>query len=116
LAAFALPDEEAVPKPLFPAGLATFEALPAPLGSLPELLRPCALAGPGGMPFTADVPAPAEPALGVPTELPVPTVGPLAAPVVAPPVETPPVEPPPADDPPLLPDPPPELPPPPPPL
>src|ERR1700709_2274582 len=69
---------EFIPRPLFPDGPATFEAFPAPLGSLPVLLRPAALAGPFGMPFTAAVPAPAAPALGEPTKLPVPTVGPLA--------------------------------------
>ncbi len=100
------------PRPLFPAGLATFEALPAPLGSLAELLRPAALAGPFGIPFTAAVPAPAAPAFGEPTELLVPTVGPLAAPG-APPELAPPALPP-GDDPPALPPPP--APPPPPPL
>src|ERR1700716_2828611 len=99
------------PRPLFPAGLGTLEALPAPLGSLPELLRPAALAGPFGIPFTAEVPAPAEPALGDPTELAVPAVGPLAAPVAPPELALPAL--PPAEEPPALPPP---APPPPPPL
>jgi hypothetical protein len=98
------------PEP-FPDGLASFEAFPAPLGSLPELLSPAALAGPFGMPFTAAVPAPADPALGDPTELPVPTVGPLVAPgappelaaPAVPPADAPPPLPPPAPPPPPLP-------------
>jgi hypothetical protein len=62
------PDELAVPALLVPGGggEATFAELPAPLGSLPELLRPPALAGPDGTPLTPAVPAPAEPALGEP--------------------------------------------------
>ena len=102
-----LPDPllgEFVPRPLFPDGLATFEAFPAPLGSLPELLSPAALAGPFGMPLTAAAPAPAAPAFGEPTELPVPTVGPLAAPgappELAPPADAPLALPPPAPPPP----------------
>jgi hypothetical protein len=83
------------PNPLFPAGLATFAELPAPLGSLPELFRPAAFAGPLGIPLTAAVPAPVEPALGEPTELAVPVVGPLAAPVAPPPADAPPAPPPP---------------------
>jgi hypothetical protein len=76
------PDELAVPTLLVPGagGEATFAELPAPLGSLPELLRPPTLAGPDGTPLTPAVPAPAEPALGEPTALPVPAEGPLAAP------------------------------------
>jgi hypothetical protein len=76
------PDEFAVPALLVPdgGGEATFAGLPAPLGSLPELLRPPALAGPDGTPLTPAVPAPAEPALGEPTALPLPDEGPLAAP------------------------------------
>jgi hypothetical protein len=45
-----------------------------PLGSLTELLTPPTLPGPGGMPLTPVVPAPAEPAFGVPTALPDPAV------------------------------------------
>jgi len=56
------------------------------------------LAGPLGTPLTAAVPAPGAPALGVPTALPLPMLGPLAAPVV----DVPPPEVPPADPPPLL--------------
>jgi len=44
-------------------------ALPNPLGSLTELLRPVPLPGPIGMPFTAAVPAPNDPAGGEPTGL-----------------------------------------------
>jgi len=74
------PDELAVPALLVPGGgAAIFAALPAPLGSLPELLRPPALAGPDGTPLTPAVPAPGEPAFGEPTALPVPVEGPLAA-------------------------------------
>jgi hypothetical protein len=40
-----------------------------PLGSLTELLTPPTLPGPDGMPLTPVVPAPAEPAFGVPTAL-----------------------------------------------
>src|SRR3979409_2678288 len=60
------PDELAVPALLVPGagGAATFAELPAPLGSLPELLRPPAFAGPDGTPLTPAVPAPAPPALG----------------------------------------------------
>jgi hypothetical protein len=76
------PDELAVPALLVPGGggEATFAELPAPLGSLPELLRPPTLAGPDGTPLTPAVPAPAEPAFGEPTALPEPAEGPLAAP------------------------------------
>jgi hypothetical protein len=79
-------DELAVPALLVPGGggEASFAELPAPLGSLPELLRPPALAGPDGTPFTPVVPAPAEPALGEPTGLPLPADGPLAAPPAPP--------------------------------
>src|SRR5256885_16908794 len=81
------PDELAVPALLVPGGggEATFAELPAPLGSLPELLRPPTLAGPDGTPLTPAVPAPAEPAFGEPTALPVPADGPLAAPPALPP-------------------------------
>jgi hypothetical protein len=50
-------------------GGGTLDALPIPLGSLTELLTPPTLPGPAGMPLTPVVPAPAEPALGVPTAL-----------------------------------------------
>jgi hypothetical protein len=50
-------------------GGATLAALPMPLGSLTELLTPPTLPGPDGMPLTPVVPAPAEPAFGVPTAL-----------------------------------------------
>ena len=101
------PDEFAVPTTFVPGDVADFAEFPAPLGSLPVLLRPPTFAGPLGTPLTAGVPAPAEPAFGVPTALLVPVVGPLEAPPVAAPA---PAAPPPADDPP----PPPALPPPPP--
>ena len=71
------PDEFAVPKLFVPGAVGTFAELPAPLGSLPELLSPPALAGPLGTPLTPAVPAPAEPAFGDPTALPVPAEGPL---------------------------------------
>jgi hypothetical protein len=88
------PEELAVPALLVPGGggEATFAELPAPLGSLPELFRPPTLAGPDGTPLTPAVPAPAEPAFGEPTALPVPPDGPLAAP---PPALPPPLAPPP---------------------
>jgi hypothetical protein len=81
------PLEFAVPALLVPGcGCeTTFEELPAPLGSLPELLRPPTLAGPDGTPLTPAVPAPAEPALGEPAALPEPADGPLAAPPALPP-------------------------------
>jgi hypothetical protein len=90
------PDELAVPRLLVPGGggEATFAELPAPLGSLPELLRPPELAGPDGTPLTPAVPAPAEPALGEPAALPLPAVGPLAAPPALPPPVPPPPAPP----------------------
>lgn len=87
------PVEFAVPALLVPGGDTVFEALPAPLGSLSELLRPPTLAGPEGTPLTPAVPAPAAPALGEPTALLLPAVGPLAAP--APPVPLAPPAPPP---------------------
>jgi hypothetical protein len=82
------PDELAVPRLLVPGagGVASFAELPAPLGSLPELLSPPAFAGPDGTPLTPAEPAPAEPALGEPAALPVPVDGPLAAPPALPPV------------------------------
>jgi hypothetical protein len=61
----------------------TFEALPTPLGSLTELLLPPAFPGPAGTPLTPVVPAPAEPAGGVPVGL----LG--VAPAVDPPAEPP---------------------------
>ncbi len=68
------PEELAVPALLVPGvdGEASFDELPAPLGSLPELFRPPALAGPDGTPLTPAVPAPAEPAFGEPAALPLP--------------------------------------------
>jgi hypothetical protein len=62
-------------------GGGTLAALPMPLGSLTELLTPPTLPGPDGMPLTPVVPAPAEPALGVPTALPDPAAVPPDAPV-----------------------------------
>jgi hypothetical protein len=58
-------------------GGATLAALPMPLGSLTELLAPPTLPGPDGMPLTPVVPAPAEPAFGVPTALPDPAGAPV---------------------------------------
>jgi hypothetical protein len=98
------PEELAVPSAFVPGAVGSFDALPAPLGSLSELFSPPALAGPLGTPLTPAVPAPAEPAFGDPAALPEPAVGPLAAP----PAEVPPAEPPPAPPP----EPPPPLPPP----
>ena len=83
------PEELAVPAELVPGAVVIFAEFPAPLGSFAELLRPPTLAGPLGTPLIELVPAPAEPALGVPVADPVPAEGPLAAP-------------PPADPPPLL--------------
>jgi hypothetical protein len=103
------PDELAVPAAFVPGADGTFAALPTPLGSFTELFSPPALAGPLGTPLMPAVPAPAEPAFGVPVGLTDPAVGPLAAPVAEAPV-APPADPPPADAPP--PEPPPELPPP----
>src|SRR3979409_2621559 len=62
------PDELAVPALLVPdaGGEFIFAELPAPLGSLPELLRPPTLAGPEGTPLTPAVPAPPQPAFGEP--------------------------------------------------
>src|ERR1700739_842381 len=42
---------------------ANLAALPIPLGSTLTLLRPPMLAGPGGMPLMATLPAPASPAV-----------------------------------------------------
>jgi hypothetical protein len=85
------PDELAVPALLMPGGggAASLDALPAPLGSLPELFSPPAFAGPDGTPLTPDVPAPADPALGEPTALPLPAEGPLAALAAPPPLAAP---------------------------
>lgn len=85
------PDELAVPALLMPGGggAASLDALPAPLGSLPELFSPPAFAGPDGTPLTPDVPAPADPALGEPTVLPLPAEDPLAAPPALPPLAPP---------------------------
>jgi len=57
------PDELAVPALLMPGGggAASLDALPAPLGSLPELFSPPAFAGPDGTPLTPDVPRPPIP-------------------------------------------------------
>src|ERR1700761_1125772 len=60
------PEEFAVPNAFVPGEVGVFAELPAPLGSLPELLRPAAFAGPLGTPLTPAAPAPAEPALGDP--------------------------------------------------
>src|SRR3954447_19850869 len=90
-----VPVEFSVPTLLVPGGKGVFAALPAPLGSLSELLRPPALAGPDGTPLTAALPAPAAPALGEPAAVPVPADGPLAAPPPAPPAPPAPPPPPP---------------------
>src|SRR5438270_4895676 len=74
------PVEFAVPKVLVPGAVGIFTELPAPLGSLAELFSPPTFAGPLGTPLTAAVPAPGAPAFGEPTALPLPTLGPLAAP------------------------------------
>jgi hypothetical protein len=85
-----------VPELLVPGlGAAILDELPAPLGSLSELLRPPALAGPEGTPLTPAEPAPALPALGVPTALGLPADGPLAAPAAPPAPPAPPALPPP---------------------
>src|ERR1700737_1642918 len=85
------PAHFAVPEVLVPGAVGAFAELPAPLGSLPELLSPPALAGPLGTPLTPAVPAPVAPAFGDPTALPVPAVGPLADPPPAPPPPPPPL-------------------------
>ena len=95
------PEAFAVPALLVPEGFGVFDELPAPDGSLSALLRPAALAGPDGTPLMPCDPAPAEPALGVPAALELPTEGPDAAPALAPDA------PPPLAPPPLLPPPPP---------
>jgi hypothetical protein len=69
------PPEFAVPAAV-PSTFRGAPALAAPLGSFNELLRPAGFAGPFGAPLIAELPAPAEPALGavvpglVPTEPP----------------------------------------------
>jgi hypothetical protein len=68
------PEELAVPAAFVPGASGIFAEFPAPLGSLPELFSPPALARPEGTPLTPAVPAPAEPALGEPTALPLPAV------------------------------------------
>src|SRR3954451_17266175 len=83
------PVELAVPNLLVPGASGTFAEFPAPLGSLSELFRPPALAGPDGTPLMPDVPAPADPAFGDPAPLPVPAVAPLAAPPAEPPLAPP---------------------------
>lgn len=95
------PDEFAVPSAFVPGDVADFAEFPAPLGSLPELLRPPTFAGPLGTPLIAVDPAPAEPAFGEPAAVPVPAEGPLEAP--APPADEPPLAPPPPPPPPPLP-------------
>jgi hypothetical protein len=77
------PVELAVPAEFVPGVCGAFAALPAPLGSLRELLVPPALPGPTGTPLTPAVPAPADPADGDPTGLPE---------LAAPPAEDPPPE------------------------
>jgi hypothetical protein len=85
------PDELAVPALLVPGagGAASLDALPAALGSFPELFGSAAFAGPDGTPLTPDVPAPADPAPGEPTPLSLPAEGPLAAPPAPPPLAPP---------------------------
>jgi hypothetical protein len=88
-----LPEPFAVPTVLFAGTSGALAALPAPLGSFPELFNPPTLAGPFGTPLTPAVPAPAAPAFGEPAGLVAPLVGPLAAPVAAePPADAPPPE------------------------
>jgi hypothetical protein len=83
------PEELAVPAELVPGALDAFGALPWPLGSFPELLRPPTLAGPT-TPLTAAVPAPAEPALGAP-DVALPDEAPPADPPLPPPLPPPPL-------------------------
>jgi hypothetical protein len=80
------PEELAVPPEFVPGVLIAFAALPAPLESLPELLRPPTLAGPGAP--SAEL-APAEPTPCAPA-------GDEAAPAAAPLDVVPPPDPPPA--------------------
>jgi hypothetical protein len=78
------PEELAVPAELVPGALdVAFGALPTPLGSLPELLRPPTFAGPY-TPVAAGAPPLADPVLGA-----------LVADPDAPPAEPPPADPPP---------------------
>jgi hypothetical protein len=91
----AAPGFLAVPVVSVPGLVGTLAELPAPLGSLPELFRPPALAGPDGVPLTDWEPAPAAPALGVPAALGLPAEGPLAAPPALAPLAPPPLPPPP---------------------
>jgi hypothetical protein len=86
------PDELAVPAAFVPGVFDALPAFPAPLGSLPELLRPPTLPGPV-TPLTAAVPAPAEPAFGAAPAVPLPE---------APPADPPPADPPPPPPPPPL--------------
>src|ERR1700694_3297535 len=58
------PDEFAVPEVLVPGAVGAFAELPAPLGSLPELLSPPALAGPLRKALTPAVHEPVAPAIG----------------------------------------------------
>ena len=102
------PDELAVPAAFVPGAVGTFAALPAPLGSLPELFNPPTLAEPFGTPLMPAVPAPADPAFGDPAGLTDPAVGPLAAPAAVPPV-APPADAPAEAPPPVPPEPPPPL-------
>ena len=91
------PVELAVPAELVPGGF-ILAALPAPLGSLTELLSPPTFPGPV-TPLTAAVPAPAEPARGA---APVAPDVPLAEALPADPApEEPPLPPPPPPPPPL---------------
>src|SRR6202012_4245883 len=83
------PEELAVPAELVPGVFSAFATLPAPLGSLPELLRPPTLPGPV-TPLTPAVPAPAEPALGAPPDTPPADVPPADPPPAEPPVPPPP--------------------------
>jgi len=83
------PEELAVPAELVPGLLDALAALPAPLGSLPELLRPPTL-GAAGAP-SAEL-APAEPTPCAPAG---DEAAPAAAPDDAPPADPPPAPPPP---------------------
>jgi hypothetical protein len=88
------PVDCAVPA-LFVPGEASLAELPAPLGSLSELLTPPVFAGPGGTPLTPAVPAPGEPALGLPTACGLADAPLAAPPALAPPPPAPPEPPPP---------------------
>jgi hypothetical protein len=80
------PEELAVPAEFVPGVLIAFAALPEPLESLPELLRPPTFGGAGAP--SAEL-APAEPTPCAPA-------GDEAAPAAAPPDDAPPADPPPA--------------------